>query len=256
VKCLYIDAGSGVSGDMLLGALVDLGVPLAFLQGTLDGLSAGRLKLASRQVVRGGITCTKVDVEFDDGHRHRGLHDIAEILTAGALDEAVREKALGVFRRLAEAEAAVHGVDVERVHFHEVGAMDAIADIVGVVAGLNYLQSARVFAGPVNVGAGSVTCAHGVLPVPAPATLRLLSGWTCYADGPAMELTTPTGAALVSTVAEHVPHLPGMSVDAVGYGAGYKDPEKWPNAVRLIVGELCAEEHSPAAPLVLRPAEG
>lgn len=239
MQCLYVDAGSGVSGDMLLGALVDLGVPLTILQETLDGLSSGRLRLTSQQVIRAGITCTKVDVEFDDGHQHRGLRDIAEILAAGSLEAAVAEKALVVFRRLAEAEAAVHGIDVERVHFHEVGAMDAIADIVGVMAGLKYLDPGCVLVGPINVGAGTVECAHGVLPVPAPATLRLLSGWDCYSDGPAMELTTPTGAALLSTTAEQVPRLPHISVDAVGYGAGVRNPERWPNAVRLIAGELC-----------------
>lgn len=240
MKCIYIDAFSGVSGDMLLGALVDLGVPLAFLQNTLDRLAVGRLELASRPVLRSGITCTKVDVEYDDGHQHRGLHDIAEVLASSSLDAAVKDRSLGVFGRLAEAEAAVHGIDAQQVHFHEVGAMDAIADVVGVVAGLDYVDSECVLVGSINVGAGAVECAHGRLPVPAPATLRLLSGWRCYSDGPAMELTTPTGAALVSSFAEQVPHLPRMWVEAVGHGAGVRDPQKWPNAVRLISGELCA----------------
>jgi uncharacterized protein (DUF111 family) len=127
---------------------------------------------------------------------------------------------------------------VDEVHFHEVGAMDAIADIVGVTAGLDHLDAGCVLVGSINVGAGSVECAHGRLPVPAPATLRLLAGWRCHADGPAMELTTPTGAALVSTFAEQVPHLPRMWVDEVGYGAGGRDPERWPNAVRVITGEM------------------
>ncbi len=242
VRCVYINAFSGVSGDMLLGALVDLGVPLDFLQGTLDCLSAGRLHLASRQVVRSGITCMKVDVEYDDGHRYRGLHDIAEILASSSLATPVKEKSLGVFTRLAEAEAAVHGVEVGEVHFHEVGAMDAIADIVGVTAGLDHLDVGCVLVGSINVGAGSVECAHGRLPVPAPATLRLLTGWRCHSDGPAMELTTPTGAALVSTFAEQVPHLPQMWMDGAGYGAGVKDPARWPNAVRLVAGELYLAE--------------
>ena len=136
VRCVYIDAFSGVSGDMLLGALVDLGVPVELLQEALDRLSVDHLELASRQVIRSGITCTKVDVEYDDGHHHRGLHDIAEIIASSSLADTVKEKSLGVFTRLAEAEAAVHGVEADHVHFHEVGAMDAIADIVGVTAGL------------------------------------------------------------------------------------------------------------------------
>lgn len=257
MRCVYIDAFSGVSGDMLLGALVDLGVPLELLQETLDRLSVGRLRLASRQVTRCGITCTQVDVEYDDVHHHRTLHDIAEILGSSSLADTIREKSLGVFTRLAEAEAAVHGVEVDEVHFHEVGAMDAIADIVGVSAGLDRLAVDSVLVGSVNVGAGSVACAHGRLPVPAPATLRLLSGWSCYSEGPAMELTTPTGAALVSSFAEQVPHLPRMLMDGIGYGAGVKDPQRWPNAVRLIAGDLHAAEDCAAgagAPLEARSA--
>lgn len=248
MKCLYIDAFSGISGDMLLGALVDLGVPLALLQESLGHLSIGRLELASRRTVRSGITCTKVDVRFDDGHHHRGLRDIADILAAGSLDARVEERALAVFTRLAEAEAEVHGVGVDDVHFHEVGAMDAIADVVGVIVGLDHLHPERVLVGSINVGAGKVECAHGSLPVPAPATLRLLSGWRCHSDGPAMELTTPTGAALVSTVAEQVPCLPRLKVAAVGYGAGVRDPERWPNVVRLIAGELCARDATDSGP--------
>ena len=141
----------------------------------------------------------------------------------------------------------MHGVDVDEVHFHEVGAMDAIADIVGVVAGLDHLGAECVLIGSVNVGAGTVGCAHGVLPVPAPATLRLLSGWTCHSDGPAMELTTPTGAALVSTLAGQVPHLPRMRADAVGYGAGVRDPGMWPNVVRLVAGQLDTADGSRVA---------
>lgn len=255
MRCVYIDAFSGVSGDMLLGALVDLGVPVEFLQETLDRLSVGRLQLASRRVVRSGITCTKVDVEYDDGHHHRGLHDIAEILGCSTLAAPVKERSLEVFTRLAEAEAAVHGVEVDQVHFHEVGAMDAIADIVGVTAGLGHLDVGCVLVGSINMGAGAVECAHGRLPVPAPATLRLLSGWRCYSEGPAIELTTPTGAALVSSYAEQVPHLPRMWMDVAGYGAGVRDPQRWPNAVRLIVGELYVDEDRAAvagAPLEAR----
>lgn len=249
MRCVYIDAFSGVSGDMLLGALVDLGVPVEFLQKALDRLSVGRLQLASREVVRSGITCTKVDVECDDGHHHRGLHDIAEIIASSSLPDTIKEKSLGVFTRLAEAEAAVHGVDMDQVHFHEVGAMDAIADIVGVTAGLDRLDVGCVLVGSINVGAGAVECAHGRLPVPAPATLRLLSGWRCHSDGPAMELTTPTGAALVSSFAEQVPNLPHMWMDSAGYGAGVKDPQRWPNAVRVITGEM-QSRRGPAAGVI------
>lgn len=256
MNCVYVDAFSGVCGGMMLGALVDIGVPLAFLQETLDSLSLGRLQLASRPVSRSGIACTKVDAEFDDGHHHRGLRDITEILYAGSLEDPVRDKALAVFTRLAEAEAGVHGVDVNEVHFHEVGAMDAIADIVGVVAGLGYLDPACILVGSINVGAGSVECTHGILPVPAPATLRLLSGWRCHSDGPAMELTTPTGAALVSTLAEQIPNLPRMCVAAVGYGGGVRDPRSWPNAVRLVAGELCSDVSWTASDMLAQASVG
>jgi hypothetical protein len=240
VRVAYLDPRSGVSGDLLLGALVDVGVPLARLQAAVDTLRVEGLSLSAATVLRDGVAATKVDVTYPEQHEHRGLSDIVRLIELSGLKEKVRLRAIAVFTRLAEVEAAVHGVAVDEVHFHEVGAADALADVVGAVAGLDTLAVERVLVGPVNVGSGRVTCAHGTLPVPAPATAGLLEGWRCYVAGPVRELTTPTGAAVVTTLGEQVAAMPALRVERAGHGAADGDPPGWANVLRLVVGELAS----------------
>ncbi len=245
MRVAYLDPSSGVSGDLLLGALVDIGVPLAVLQAAVDTLGVEGLRLDTVTVLRHGVSGTRVDVTYPEQREHRCLSDIVTMITASGLPAAVRRRAVAVFTRLAEVEAAVHEVAVDEIHFHEVGAADALADVVGAVTGFDALAVERVLVGPVNVGSGRVTCAHGTLPVPAPATAGLLAGWACYVAGPRRELTTPTGAAVVTTLGEQVAGMPALRVERAGHGAAYCDPPGWANVLRLVVGETAAP--SPAA---------
>jgi pyridinium-3,5-bisthiocarboxylic acid mononucleotide nickel chelatase len=236
----YIDAFSGVSGDMLLGALVDVGLSLEELQAALDTLGVEGLRLSSTVERRSGIGATRVMVDYPPQHEHRHLKHIVSLIEAGSLPEEVKGRAVDVFLRLAEAEAEIHRIDPQRVHFHEVGAADAIADVVGTVFGFHHLGIDEILVGPVNVGGGLVRCEHGLLPVPAPATLALLVGWACRSAGPTRELTTPTGAALVTTLGRQVESFPALRVGRVGYGAGGADTPEWPNLLRVVLGEPVA----------------
>ncbi|WP_182525206.1 nickel pincer cofactor biosynthesis protein LarC [Nocardioides dongkuii] len=236
---LWVDASSGASGDMLLGALLGAGVPLEVLQSAVDAVSPEPVALAVEQVTRGGLAATRCHVDVPESHQHRTWREVSALLAAAPLDDAVRTLAERVFARLATAEGAVHGVPPEDVHFHEVGALDAIADVVGVAAGLVHLDAASVVVSPVAVGSGSVRAAHGVLPVPPPAVAELLRGVPSYAGpegAPAMELCTPTGAALLTTVATAWGPQPLMVTREVGVGAGGRDPEGHANVLRLLVG--------------------
>jgi hypothetical protein len=236
----YIDTFSGVSGDMLLGALVDVGLPLEELQAALDTLGVEGLRLSSAVERRSGLGATRVMVDYPPQHEHRHLKHIVSLIEASSLPEEVKGRSVDVFLRLAEAEAEIHRIDPQRVHFHEVGAADAIADVVGTVFGFHHLDIDEILVGPVNVGAGLVRCEHGLLPVPAPATLALLVGWTCRSAGPKRELTTPTGAALVTTLGQQVESFPTLRVTRVGYGAGGADTPEWPNLLRVVLGEPVA----------------
>jgi uncharacterized protein (TIGR00299 family) protein len=248
-RIVYFDCASGASGDMLLGALVDLGLPLDDLRGELAKLKLEGFSLESRRVHRSGLHATKVDVVVahghghghDHGHTHRGLLEIVALLDASALDAAVKERAAGLFRRLAEVEAAVHGVPPEDVHFHEVGAMDAIVDVVGGVIGLHWLRADRFVASALNVGTGTVTMSHGTFPVPPPATALLVRGVPVYGAGEG-ELLTPTGALLVTGFASAYGPLPLLRPEAVGHGAGSRDAAGRPNVLRLIVGEAVDDQ--------------
>lgn len=236
----YVDTFSGVSGDMLLGALVDVGLPLEELQGALDTLGVQGLRLISTAERRSSIGATRVMVNYPPQHEHRHLKHIVSLIEAGGLAEEVKGRAVDVFLRLAEAEAQIHRIDPQRVHFHEVGAADAIADVVGTVFGFHHLGIEEILVGPVNVGAGLVRCEHGLLPAPAPATLALLAGWVCHSAGPVRELTTPTGAALLTTLGRQVESFPALRVRRVGYGAGGADTPGWPNVLRVVLGESVA----------------
>ncbi|PVU81216.1 nickel pincer cofactor biosynthesis protein LarC [Cellulomonas sp. WB94] len=222
---------------MLLGALVDAGAPLGELQRAVDAVIPGTVRLTSRQVRRAGMRATKVDVELLAADLpHRLWADIRDMLRAASgLDDATRDRALAVFGRLAEAEARAHGIDPEEVHFHEVGAWDSIADVVGVCAALGELGIARLSAGPVALGSGSIKTAHGDIPVPVPAVLELSAGWRVVAGGEG-ELATPTGMALVTSLSAVCEELPAIVVAAVGVGAGTRDVDGRPNVVRVVVG--------------------
>ena len=196
MKIGYLDCFSGISGNMCLGALVDVGVPLARIEAALARLPVRGYRVRAERVVRCGIAATHVEIELDEAerHPHRGLGDVLDIIARAGLDERVAERSAAVFRNLAEAEAKVHGTDVESVHFHEVGAVDAICDIVGTAAGLAELGVERLLFSTVRLGGGTVKVAHGVLPVPAPATAELLKGLPTAGGPVPMELATPTGA--------------------------------------------------------------
>jgi uncharacterized protein (TIGR00299 family) protein len=222
---------------MFLGALVDLGLPLEDLRGELAKLPFGGYRLEVQRVHRAGLHATKVDVVIEhEHHHHRGIHDILHLLEASSLDAPVKERSAALFRRLAEAEARVHGVDPAQVHFHEVGAVDAIVDVVGSVIGLRWLGAERVVASALNVGSGSVTMSHGTYPVPPPATARLVTGVPVYGEGQG-ELLTPTGALLVTSYASDYGPVPPIRPEAVGHGAGQRDTPGRPNVLRIIVGE-------------------
>ncbi len=264
----YLDCFSGISGDMLLGALVDAGVPFAVLADACIALNVGA-HLEQRKVMRGGLSGTKVDVltangqaadhphdhphdhehphehhhEHEHQHAaHRPLSAILEIIDKAALDDSVKRRASRAFQLLGDAEAAIHSVPVESVHFHEVGAVDTIVDIVCTAVGCASLGVARWLASPLNVGSGTVECAHGTLPVPAPATLALLGAAPVYSAGPAMERVTPTGAAILRMLEVEYAPLPAVRIAATGYGAGGRDTPGQANLLRLVVGETEAPE--------------
>ncbi len=237
-KIGYFDCFSGISGDMCLGAIVDAGVPLDAIRDALAGLPLSGYSLEAEPVVRAGMAATHVRVKLHEHehHPHRGLADVLAVIESGGLPDEVVERSSAVFRALAEVEAKVHDTDVDSIHFHEVGAVDAICDIVGTVVGLRELGIDALKFSTVMLGGGTVRAAHGVLPVPAPATAELLKGLPT-AGGPVdFELTTPTGAAILKALGEPSPHWPQMTVDAVGYGAGSRDFESLPNLLRLAVG--------------------
>jgi hypothetical protein len=236
-RLLYFDCASGAAGDMLLGAAVDLGLPLERLRDELARLPLAGYRLEAERVSRCGLAATRVHVATDAAPtKHRHLRHVLEILDRSTLPAGVRDKAEALFRRLAEAEAAVHGTSVESVHFHEVGAVDSIVDIVGGVIALGSLGASRYAASPLNVGTGTVTMSHGTFPVPPPATARLVAGVPVYGAGEG-ELLTPTGALLVTAYATEYGPLPPMRIAGVGHGAGSRDTEGRPNVVRLIAGE-------------------
>lgn len=240
MKLAYFDCFSGISGDMTLAALLDSGCPLETLRGDLQGLEVPGWTISAEKVWKNGMAATFVRVATEDQSKHRGLWAILEILQKSKLTEAVKKNASEIFRKLGEAEATVHGVPLEKIHFHEVGAVDAIVDIVGACIGFEVLGIEKFACSALNVGGGAAKMAHGVLPVPAPATAKLLQGKPTYSNGVQKELVTPTGAAIVATLCESFGPQPRMSVSAIGYGAGSADLEGQPNVVRLMIGE--AEE--------------
>jgi uncharacterized protein (TIGR00299 family) protein len=273
-KTLYFDSFSGASGDMVLGALLDLGLPIDALRGALGSLAIDYGTVDAEQVLRAGVSATKFRVhethapspplehvhshrhdhahagghdhthdqhhprpERGQDHSHHSLKEISGYIARSALSAHGKERALHLFERLAQAEAAIHAVPIDRVHLHEVGAVDSIIDIVGAVYAMEWVGADHVAASALNVGRGVVTCAHGTFPVPAPATMSLLKGVPIYSGEIEAELVTPTGALLVTEYASEFGPLPALRVESIGYGAGDRDFPRNPNVLRVILGE-------------------
>ena len=265
-RVMYFDCFSGAAGDMLLGALLDAGLPLDALRAALGELGIGHDVHATR-VLRAGVSSIHVEVRgagqhhhghdhhhhhghthehHDHSHDHRSLAEIAHLIGHSSLSPAGKARAVALFRRIAEAEAAIHQMPVEQVHLHEVGAPDSIIDIVGAVFALEWFGIDDIVASPLNVGGGTVQIAHGAFPVPAPATLRLLDGAPVYSTGTHGELVTPTGALLVTGYARAYGPMPAMTVHRIGYGAGTRDREGVPNVLRVVIGERAEGARQPA----------
>jgi hypothetical protein len=256
-KIAYFDCFSGASGDMIIGSLLDAGLDLEILKKELAGLDFHGYRLTAEKVTRSSITATKFNVVLDEeehehhhesSHQHRGLTEILNIINNGKIPDSVKTKSSEIFRKLGTVEAGIHGVPLEEVHFHELGAVDTIVDIVGTVFALETLNIERIYSSPLAVGSGMVKTAHGVLPVPAPATLQILADAAAPvvnappSDNPPGELLTPTGAVLITFLAAGFKQ-PNLKVEKVGYGAGNKQFSTWPNVLRVWIGEENAGEN-------------
>jgi hypothetical protein len=244
MRIAYFDCFAGASGDMILGALLDAGVPLEHLNAELAKLGLGHFDIQASRVERQGLGGCQALVQIDEQphrHHHRRLSDIRTLIASSGLDPAIKESSVRIFQRLAEAEAKVHRTTPEAVHFHEVGAMDAIIDVVGACIGVKALAIDRLVCSPLHVGGGTVTCAHGTLPVPAPATAELVKGRPIYATDLQGELLTPTGAAILTTLAADFGPMPAMILETVGYGAGMAE-RSLANLLRLFIGTASLPE--------------
>jgi uncharacterized protein (TIGR00299 family) protein len=261
-RTLYLDCFAGASGDMLVGAMLDCGLDFELLRSELLKLGVEGYELSLRRVDRSGISAAKFDVrltgephshehhhihEHSHGERshghdhqspHRSLSEIKRIISSSNLSDPVKQHAQAIFQRIGEAEAKIHNVPIETVHFHEVGAIDSIVDVVGACVAFDALKIGRIISSPLHVGSGTFQCAHGTYPVPGPATAELLKGVPIYSKDVEGELVTPTGAAIISTLAEGYGPMPMMKIEKIGYGAGTRDYPKFPNALRAIIGEL------------------
>src|SRR5687767_3213981 len=281
-RILYFDCFNGASGDMVLGALLDAGLPVDELRHALGSLALDGASISAKRVLRAGVSATKFIVqehgedahrggprehdhnhghasnhEHDDAHRHqhahaavahhhahRSLAEINSLIERSALSVAAQARAKELFHRLGEAEAAIHQVPIETIHLHEVGALDSIIDIVGAVFALEWFRADRISSSPLNVGGGMVHSAHGHFPVPAPATVKLLGVTPVYSSGVQSELVTPTGALLVTSYATSFGPMPAMTIDRVGYGAGDRDLPNTPNVLRVLIGESTDQPHT------------
>ena len=248
MKTLYFDCFAGASGDMILGALVDAGVDSQALCDQLHLLGLAGWKIDFQKVDRSGISSTYAQVQTAHEHAHRHLSDILKIIYESQLSQSVKDRAALIFSRLAEAESRVHNQPVEKIHFHEVGALDAIIDVCGAAIGFDLLGIENFISSPLRVGHGTARMAHGQFPIPPPAVAELLKGKPIYAGEFEGEFVTPTGAAIITSVCQRFEHLPALRVDAAGYGAGTRNPKDFPNALRVLVG---AEEASAPADEIL-----
>jgi uncharacterized protein (TIGR00299 family) protein len=251
MKLLYLDCFSGISGDMLLGALISLGCPASILQDAFEKLPIPPVRIDVRPVMKQGISSQKLTFIFDaSDSEHRAYGEIRRILGQSALDDRIQGKTLEIFEALAEAESKIHGIEKDKVHFHEVGGLDTICDVVGAVVARETLKIEKVFASSLPFGQGEIECAHGILPNPAPATLELLKGFETHFLPYAMEFVTPTGAAILKAWVDPEKPVPLYRSRAIGYGAGDRELPGRPNVLRAILGEM-AEENSEDQVLLL-----
>jgi uncharacterized protein (TIGR00299 family) protein len=239
MRILYFDGFAGISGDMTVGALLDLGLEFAVLESEIARLGLSGYQLAVSKVKRAGFAATRFDVTVDEAKQPaRTFVSIRQMIEQSALSDGVKRRSIRIFEKLAEAEAQVHGSSVDHVHFHEVGAVDSIIDIVGAAIGLEFLGVEKFVTSPLRVGFGSLKAAHGLMPIPAPGTAELLRGLAVYAGDSEGEFVTPTGAAIIAALCESSGAMPAMQIDRLGYGAGGRDPKGFPNVLRLVLGEV------------------
>ena len=241
MKVAYFDCFAGISGDMTLGALVDAGLSFSVLKSELDKLSVREFTLSQRRVEKHGIAGTKIDVNAREGHVHRHLKDVLEIINNSEISASAKEKAARVFQKLAEAEAKIHGTTIEAVHFHEVGAVDAIVDVVGAIVGLELLEIEAIYASKFRFGSGHTRGAHGAMPIPVPAVVEMTKGFPSERTDIPYELVTPTGAAILTALASNIGETIQLRTESTGYGAGTRDVEQVPNLLRVEIGELVAD---------------
>jgi len=270
VKVLYFDCFSGASGDMIVGALIDAGVPLDEIRGALGSLSIDRDAVWTERVQRAGIGATKFHVRGEDAdhahhhhahaggiateaHAHRTLPEIYALIDGSRVSAAGKNRAKALFARLGEVEGGIHGTPVDKVHLHEVGSLDSIVDIVSAVHALELVSADRIVASPLNVGSGTIRSAHGLYPVPAPATVRLLEGVPIYSGTQRTEMVTPTGALLITAYATEFGGIPAMKIAKIGYGAGARSFDDTPNVLRVLIGE--ADAAAPSHTVVVIEAE-
>ncbi|MBI3755783.1 MAG: nickel pincer cofactor biosynthesis protein LarC [Deltaproteobacteria bacterium] len=250
MKIAYFDCFSGISGDMVLGALIDSGLDVKTLQGELNKLPVKGFSISASREARHHISGTRFKVKFKESRHHRTFSDIKNLINKSKLSAKVKELSAAIFLNLAKAEAKVHGCRVDNVHFHEVGAVDSIVDIVGTAVGIEQLGIEKLYSSPLPLGSGWVETSHGRMPAPAPATLELLKGVPVAPSSVASELTTPTGAAIIKTLAQDFGDMPRMKIGSIGYGIGDKDFKEIPNMLRLVIGQGSGEKvrangHSP-----------
>ncbi len=242
-RTAYFDCYSGISGDMILGALVDLGVDIKDIRKALKKMDLNGYKLQAKNIQRNGLACTQVTVAIEKpkhqhSHPHRSFTSIKKLIEQSSLPSKVKINSIEIFKRIAKVEAKIHNTTIEKIHFHEVGGIDSIVDIVGGVWAIESLKLDKIYSSALNVGEGFVDCAHGRLPVPAPATLKLLKGIPVFSTGVKKELTTPTGAAMIGFYAEKFQSMPAMTITADGYGAGSRIIPSFPNLLRVMIGEM------------------
>ena len=237
MRIAYLDCLSGISGDMMLGALIDAGVDIAQIQAGVDSLGLPSCRFVADIVSKSGFRATNVNVQYEPEHVHRHLHHITEMIDQSQLTTNQKDLAKRIFTKLGAAEAKVHGCSIEKVHFHEVGAVDSIADIVGTAIGWDLLGVDRIECSSIPTGTGTVKIAHGTVSIPAPATAELLTNIPLAQSEIAAELTTPTGAAIAATIVDKFGSLPAMQIKTVAFGAGDRDLESQPNVLRLLIGE-------------------
>jgi len=241
---LYLDMMSGIAGDMFLGALVDLGVPVDWLKGKLSAVLDG-FDLRSEIVFRSHLRAVNLHVDVTDHVTHRHYTNIREMIESADLPDQVRANALTAFKHIAQAEARIHGKDIETVHFHEIGGIDSLVDIIGSFLALDYLGVDQVAATPIPLGSGTIKCAHGTIPVPVPATVAILKGLEVTGSDATTEIVTPTGASIVATLAPQFGAMPDMQIEKVGYGAGKRDTgASVPNLLRLVLGTPVAMKNA------------